>query len=219
MSGRETDLGPVDLQSSHSILPSLRHLWCHKNKEGVASISLEFMRKPIEMALHQSRHSCERSTLYGKLKREGFEARKRGNLSGSSKGKALHTSAKDFDVTQDDWEMGGMVWFNLPENCWKWVSGEGRRQFYKKVSSHRMTKRAHFNECINLPVRSPRKRECRGLNDVRVWGRESRLWENAPVGSSKEKAFSLLLGPARLLSPVTMRGLPRPPAPWLPLLH
>lgn len=82
-----------------------------------------------------------------------------------------------------------------------------------------MTKRAHFSECINLPVRSPRKRECGGLNDVRGWGRESRLWESALVGSSKEKASSLLLGPARLLSLVTMRGLPRPPAPWLPLLH
>ncbi len=155
----------------------------------------------------------------GSWKEKDLRQENGGNLSGSSKGKALHTSAKDFDVTQDDWEMAVMVWFNLPENGWKWLSGEGRRQLKKKVSSHRMTKRAHFNECINLPVRSPRKRECRGLNDVRGWGRESRLWENAPVGFSKEKAFSLLLGPARLLSPVTMWGLLRPPAPWLPLLH
>ncbi len=112
-------------------------------------------------------------------------------------------------------------WFDLI--CQKMVGNgwvvRGGGSLKKKVSSHRMTKRAHFNECINLPVRSPRKRECRGLNDVRGWGRESRLWENAPVGFSKEKAFSLLLGPARLLSPVTMWGLLRPPAPWLPLLH
>lgn len=61
------------------------------------------MQKPIEMALHQSRHSCERSTLYGKLKREGFEARKQGKFVWIVKRKkALHTSAKDFDVTQDD---------------------------------------------------------------------------------------------------------------------
>lgn len=34
------------------------------------------MCKPIQMALHQSRHSCEWSTLYGKLNREEFQARK-----------------------------------------------------------------------------------------------------------------------------------------------
>lgn len=96
---------------------------------------------------------------------------------------------------------------------------EGGAKFHKKVSSQRITKRAHFSECINLPVSSTRKSERIGLNDVRGWGRESRLWESSPVGSSIEKASSLLLGPARLLSPSTMRGPPRPPAPWLPLLH
>lgn len=42
-------------------------------------------------------------------------------------------------------EMGGMVWFNLPENGWK-----GRRQFYKKKSVHREWQKEHISTNVSI---------------------------------------------------------------------
>lgn len=98
----------------------------------------------------------------------------------------------------------------------------GERFIRKKVNSQQMTKRAHFSQCINLPTRKQKKEsESAGLNEGKGWdgerGEKAGCEKNAPLGSPIEKASSLLLGPVRLLSPLSQckagGGPQRPPAP------
>lgn len=150
MSGREKDPGPVDLQSSHSVLPSLRDLWCHKNKEGVASISFwnlcvnPYRWHSIRVAIHAS------GQLYmGSWKEKNFK-QENGKFVWIVKRKSASYFCKRL-WCHTRWLRDGEAWFDLicQRMVWNGWVVRGGGSFIKK-SVHREWQKEHISANVSI---------------------------------------------------------------------
>lgn len=151
MSGREKDPGPVDLQSSHSVLPSLRDLWCHKNKEGVASISFwnlcvnPYRWHSIRVAIHAS------GQLYmGSWKEKNFK-QENGKFVWIVKRKSASYFCKRL-WCHTRWLRDGEAWFDLicQRMVWNGWVVRGGGSFIKKKSVHREWQKEHISANVSI---------------------------------------------------------------------